>query len=422
MRAVCWPTLVASLSCLIGCLGDPVGPGGTLVVRRLSPVDSVLVGAPGRPLPTAITFQAVDGDGKPVPAAAVVWTLVGTNGRLQEASGATDSRGQATALWVLGTKASEGQELTAQVAVGKHQAAVTVPAIAKPVEVSSIAFSGHDTTLVKLGVATAISAQATDPFGNKFVPARMRFVSLDTSLCTIDSLGSIQARKRGFGRVIVLAGPAADTAWVHPTQVVQRIIATPDTLKFHSLGQTASLAVQLLDDQGLSVKDSLPADSVGVDTVVKVQAGSSYTVRSLANGVTPVILRAGLAAQTVQVVVNQRVASVKLSYSRANLDALSDTVQLTPTVSDSMGASLANQVLRYSAGDTSVVSVGPGGLITSRSNGATWIHAKAWNGVGDSVRITVAQQVARVVTTRDSLVFDALHAVLSVHATAVDRL
>ena len=119
MRAVCWPTLVASLSCLIGCLGDPVGPGGTLVVRRLSPVDSVLVGAPGRPLPTAITFQAVDGDGKPVPAAAVVWTLVGTNGRLEEASGATDSRGQATALWVLGTKASEGQQLTAQVAVGK---------------------------------------------------------------------------------------------------------------------------------------------------------------------------------------------------------------------------------------------------------------------------------------------------------------
>src|SRR5712691_4968863 len=165
MRAVCWPTLVASLSCLIGCLGDPVGPRGTLVVRRLSPVDSVLVGAPGRPLPTAITFQVVDGDGKPVPAAAVVWTLVGTNGRLEEASGATDSRGQASALWVLGTKASEGQQLTVQVAVGKHHAAITVPAIAKPVEVSSIAFSAHDTTLVKLGVATAISAQATDPFG-----------------------------------------------------------------------------------------------------------------------------------------------------------------------------------------------------------------------------------------------------------------
>src|SRR3989442_6015751 len=131
MRAVRWPSLVATLVCLIGCLGDPVGPRGTVVVRRLSPLDSVLVGAPGRPLPTAITFEAVDGDGRPVPAAVVVWTVVGTNGRLDQASGATDSRGQAHALWVLGTKASEGQQLTAQVAVGKHHAAITVPAIAK---------------------------------------------------------------------------------------------------------------------------------------------------------------------------------------------------------------------------------------------------------------------------------------------------
>ena len=70
MRALRWPILATTLLCLIGCLGDPVGPAGTLVVRRLAPLDSVLVGAPGRPLPTAITFQVVDGNGRPVPAAA----------------------------------------------------------------------------------------------------------------------------------------------------------------------------------------------------------------------------------------------------------------------------------------------------------------------------------------------------------------
>ena len=64
MRALRWPSLAGSLLCLIGCLGDPVGPAGTLVLRRLAPLDSVLVGAPGRPLPTAITFQVVDGDGR----------------------------------------------------------------------------------------------------------------------------------------------------------------------------------------------------------------------------------------------------------------------------------------------------------------------------------------------------------------------
>jgi len=341
---------------------------------------------------------------------------------VDHAPGATDSRGEASVVWQLGTKASEDQGLTAQAGVGKHHAVTTVAAIAKPVEVSSIAFVARDTTPVKFGLATPMAIQATDPFGNKFVPSGTRFVSLDTSLCVVDSLGSVSARKRGFARVVALAGAAADTAWVHPTQVVHAIVATPDTVRFHSLGQTVSLAVQLVDDQGLSVRDSLPADSVVVDTVIKVQAGSSYSIRSLSNGMTPLILRAGPVAQTVQVFVRQRVASVKLSAGRVSLDALGDTVQMTTTVSDSLGAPLASPVLAYSAGDTSVVTVGLTGLVTSKGNGATWVHTTARNGATDSLRIIVAQQVARVVPERDSLLFDALQAVLPLHATPLDRL
>jgi len=422
MRALRWPSLAASLLCLIGCLGDPVGPAGTLVLRRLAPLDSVLVGAPGRPLPTAITFQIVDGDGRPVPATAVSWTIAGTNARVDGAPASTDSRGEVSAVWVLGTRAADAQSLTVQAAVERHSTTLTVPAVAKPVEVSSLAFATHDTTAVKLGVATALRVEATDPFGNRFAPSRVRYISLDTSLCVVDSLGSVSARKRGFGRIVAKAGSAADTAWVHPTQFVQQVLATPDTLRFHSLGQTATLAVQLLDDQGLLVRDSLPADSVVVDTVVKVQAGSTYTIRSVSNGMTPVILRVGSVTRTVQVLVHQRVASVKLSASRTSLDALADTVQLAAAVADSLGVPLANQTLTYSAGDTSVVTVGSAGLVTSKGNGSAWIHARAWNGVGDSIRVVVTQQVARVVVQRDSIVFSALKATLPLGATAMDRL
>jgi hypothetical protein len=422
MCALRWPALAATLVCLIGCLGDPVGPGGTLVVRRISPLDSVLVGAPGRPLPTAITFEAVDGENRPVAGAAVIWTVAGANGRVDQAPGVTDARGQFSVVWVLGTRAADAQGLTAQVAAGNHKATVTVRAVAKPIEVASIAFATHDTTMVKLGVATRLTADATDPFGNHFVPAAMRFASLDTSLCTVDSLGNVQARKRGFGEVVVLAGPAADTAWVHPTQVVQAVVALPDTLRFHSLGQTASLTVHLMDDQGLSVKDSLPADSILGDTVAQIQPGPTYAVRSVANGMTNVIFRAGLVAQTVHVVVNQKVASVKLSAGHVTFDALGDTTQMTSVVSDSLGAPLANQVLAYSASDPSVAAVGSSGLVTSKGNGSSWVYARAMNGVADSVQIVVAQQVARLVAKRDSILLDALHAILPIQATAVDRL
>src|SRR3990172_4751815 len=103
MRAVRWPIQITTLVCLIGCLGDPAGPGGVLVVRRLGTADdSVLVGAPGRPL-APIAFQAVDGEGQAIIGAAVRWAVAGANARVEQAAGATDSRGQFTAVSVLGT-------------------------------------------------------------------------------------------------------------------------------------------------------------------------------------------------------------------------------------------------------------------------------------------------------------------------------
>src|SRR6266516_3666248 len=271
-----------------------------------------------------------------------------------------------------------------------------------------------------------MSAVSSVPCGCSGPGPRMRrssrFVSVDNSLCIIDSLGSVQARKRGFGRVVVQAGAAADTVWVHPTQIVQAILASPDTLKFHSLGQTATLNVQLLDDQGGYVRDSLPGDSVAVDAVVSVQPGKPFAVRSVSNGVTPLILRVGDVANAVQVLVNQRIASVKLSASRVNFDALGDTVQLTALVADSVGTSLANQVLAFSSSDTSVAKIEPNGLVTSTGNGSAWMYGRASNGVLDSARIVVAQQVAHVTAPRDSILLDALQAVLPIQATPLDRL
>jgi len=368
-----------------------------------------------------IVFKAEDHDGRPVTGAIVSWTVSGTNGRLDQPPAATDSKGQFSVVWVLGTLASEDQRLTAQVAVGRHSAVATVAAVAKPVEVSSISFA-DDTTTVKLGLGAPTTVQATDPFGNHFFPSVMRFVSLDTTLLTVDSVGVVQGRKRGWGRVVGLAGSVADTTWVHVTQIVQAIFTSPDTLRFHSLGQTATLNVQLVDDQGRYVRDSLPADSMLADTVVRVQPGRPYAVRSLSNGVTPLILRVGVVAQTVQVLVNQRVASVKLSVSRTTFDALGDAVQLTAQVSDSLGAPLVGEALAYSSADSRVAEVGFNGLMTSRGNGSSWVYGRALNGVADSLQVTVAQQVARVVVKRDSMLLEALQAVLPVQAAAVDRL
>src|SRR5437899_4098929 len=104
MRSRRWPISVATVLCLAGCLGDPVGPGGTIVLRSMTESrDSVIVGAPGRALVTPITLEAVDGNGRPVVGAAVSWTLVGRNARVENADKVTAPDGRLEVTWVLGT-------------------------------------------------------------------------------------------------------------------------------------------------------------------------------------------------------------------------------------------------------------------------------------------------------------------------------
>src|SRR5207244_6503927 len=67
-------------------------------------------------------------------------------------------------------------------------------------------------------------------------------------------------------------------------------------------------------------------------------------------------------------------------------------------------------------------SVAADGLVTPRGNGSAWVHARASNGMADSVPVTVSQRVARVVVVPDSLAFDALQAARPIRASALDRL
>lgn len=298
-----WTSLVGTLSCLLGCLGDPAGLSRTLLLQRLSPLDSVLVGAPGRALSTPIVFQVLDAGGQPIPPAVVEWSVSGTNGRVESAAVMSDAAGRIRAVWVLGTVASDPQTLTLRVQDGRHAVSDTVSATAKPVEVKSVEFRDADTVLVQLGIGLQITAQATDPFGNQFVPGSIRYVSLDTSLISIDNAGWVQARVRGYGRVAVQAGPSADTAIVHVTQFVRAIVPAQDTITFWSVGQIASLDVTLVDDHGLHILDSLPAVQVADTSVAEWL--DSVTVRARGNGVTMANLTVGELSKQVVIIVEQ---------------------------------------------------------------------------------------------------------------------
>jgi hypothetical protein len=388
-------------------------------VQRIGATDSVLIGAPGRALAGPVSFRLLDAAGRPVPGASVHWSVVAGNGRIAQADPVTQEDGSFHAVWELGTQASDAQKLEAELLVGSHRATSEVQALAVPIEVVSLAIQS-ETTEVHLGVPARLSAEATDPFGNRFTPADLRFSALDTTV-VVDSMGRVAARRRGYARVVAMASGHVDTAVVHAVQVVQSIVVDRDTLRFHSIGQGQQVGITLVDDQGLAVADSFPTVTASDPAIVAVQPGESLLVQSVANGVADVQLQTGSVSRQVVAVVRQRTASLTFAASNVAFDALKDTARANLIVLDSLGVPVQSPRITYSSSDTSVVAIDTAGLLRARGNGSATVTAQSLSGVVTSVPVVVSQQVARIVVP-DTLTFDALHAVLPVSAVALDRL
>ena len=398
------------------CLGDPVGPLGLLTVQVVG-LDS-LQGAPGRPLPQ-LAVRVVDGAGRSLAGASVAWSVVAGGGRVDSSGDVTDAAGVVRAQWVLGTKAGDPQRLQARVRVAGHTGEAAFSAIAVPIEVNSVEFLA-ETTEVRLGVPALVRAEAIDPFGNHFAPPVMRFRALDSAVAVVDSGGVIRSRRRGYGRIEANAQGHGDTARVHVIQIVQSIVV-PDTLTFHSIGQSKTLDVRLLDDQGATVLDSLP--DVGIDDsgVVRLAAPASVQFESRANGVATIHLHAGSTGRTVSALVDQLVATVKLPVDSLHFDALGDTSRLIPDARDSLHVPVVNPRLSYFSNDTTVAHVDTAGVVTARSNGTAAVAVRSTSGVVSSVPVGVRQETAAITVAQDTLGFDALGAMRTLGAVARDR-
>lgn len=102
--------------------------------------------------------------------------------------------------------------------------------------------------------------------------------------------------------------------------------------------------------------------------------------------------------------------------------ALGDTERLTAVQLGPGSTPLPTPAVEFASVAPAVATVDSGGLVTARSNGVTWVVARAPSGELDSVPVTVVQQPSGVVASRDTLRFEALGAVLPLGANVVDRL
>jgi hypothetical protein len=391
--------LVAVASVLLagwlgGCNGEPAGASRELVVKPVGGVPAQgFRGAPGEVL--AVNFRVVDEVGLPVPDAVADFRVKGEGASVVSSDTVSGNEGRLRASWKLGVRATEQQQLTVVVHDGSRSGVLSLAALVVPHEIASLALP--DSVSTRLHSPVRLPVFALDPYGNVFIPDSVKLRSSDPTVFTIDTLGTIRGRSRGFAQAIATVGAYQDTTSIHIFQIAASI-TVPDSAFLHSLGQSTVIPFTIVSDSGEEIRDTLPVVTVGDTSIATVVPGSAsdsgVRVRSVGNGAARMTIAVGPVTRQVLVLVQQQAHSLTLTPSTPILfDALGDSLTLTAVAKDSLGNPLTSSVITFTSEDSSIVAVNGSGVVWSRGNGATRVMAREATGAADSIAVTVAQVV-----------------------------
>jgi hypothetical protein len=202
---------VLLLGGLAACGSDVVAPSHQPPAAINAASDLNRAAVVGSVIAKGLVVTVTDAQGRPVVDASVAFAVTAGNGTVNPAIAVTNSSGQATADWTIGTVVGTN-EVTASVNGVSTQLHFDAAASAGPV--ASIAFTPQSARLAPTSDTLRISAQSLDQFGNPTTPAPT-FVVRDPSMVTIDAGGLVHALNRGSHTyVVATAGAKRDSILV----------------------------------------------------------------------------------------------------------------------------------------------------------------------------------------------------------------
>ena len=192
-----------------------------------------------------------------------------------------------------------------------------------------------------------------------------------------------------------------------PTEepVVTTVSLTPADLSFSSLGDSARLAVEVLDQFGAPM-GGLPVTWVSSDPFVATVTGDGL-VTAAKNGTATIEATVGQAFASVSVSVSQVPVFLTVEPSPLVLNGPGDTLQAVGVVRDAGGAAIAGTAVVWSSSDASVASVSTTGLLTAFATGAATITA-ASGALTTDVALTVTTLPASIAASETLIGFSSL--------------
>ncbi len=310
-----------------------------------------------------LSAEVRDQNGQVMAGAAVAWTT-------SDASVATvDVSGSVTAV------ANGAASITATAGSASGTAAVTVAQ-----EVSAVVVTPAAHTLVAFGDTVRLVAEAVDANGHAVEGTEFAWMSSDTLVAVVDSVGLVEAVAEGGSVVTATASSVTGEAEVRVVPPLPTTIAVrPDTVLFNALGQTAQLAADVREQAG-RVMAGVSVTWTSGDTLVAV-VDSAGLVVAVGGGSTTVTARAGEVSAAVVVTVTQSARTAVVSPAEGTI-AWGDTLRLAAKALDDNGHQVAGAAFSWSSSDGEVARVDETGLVEGVSEGTVKITAAAGEASG----------------------------------------
>lgn len=192
-----------------------VTPAGILVISGDGQIGTV-----GQALSSQITFQVVDDNDEGISGVDVTFST--DDGSVSPASGTTDSDGQVTTSWTLGTTAGAQEATAATEGLSETASATAEPGPAETLAVTP----ASPETLTALDETAQLSANAEDEFGNAVTD--VTWMSTDDAVASVNASGLVTAVANGSAMIAATSGSLSDTVDVTVQQEAADVTVTGD--------------------------------------------------------------------------------------------------------------------------------------------------------------------------------------------------
>jgi Tol biopolymer transport system component len=173
--------------------------------------------------------------------------------------------------------------------------------------------------------------------------------------------------------------------------VATTITLSPTSLSLTSLGESATLAATVLDQNGVVMSAAAVAWSSSAASVVSVSMVGVVT--AVANGAVNVAATFGAATASASVRVDQAADSIALSAADVQLSGVGDTVRASGIVFDAGGSVVVNASLVWTSSNPAVATVSLDGVITAAGVGNATVSATSGTATA-TISVTVTLAVA----------------------------